>query len=124
MPVHTCTRPGCPEKSADPDHRGPCKRHLRQDQRHRARTTPTKRTRDWTEINRRRAAVKAHVAKHGWNCPGYRVPPHPSRDLTADHIDEIATGGRPDGPLQVRCRACNSRKAQAATNPHHATRPR
>lgn len=124
MPVHTCTRPGCTERSENPDHRGPCQRHARADRRHRARTTPTKRTRDWTEINRRRAAVRAHRALYGDWCPGYRTPGHASTDLTADHIDEIATGGRPDGKLAVLCRSCNSRKAQAATTPHHAPRPR
>lgn len=111
MPVHTCTRPGCREKPADPDRRGPCQRHAAADQRHRARTTPTKRTRDWTEINRRRAAVATWRREHGDWCPGYQTPRHPSADLTADHITPIARGGRPDGPLTVLCRSCNGRKA-------------
>jgi 5-methylcytosine-specific restriction endonuclease McrA len=107
MPIHTCKRPGCAVRVAQP---GQCPRHAAQAQRHRARTTPTKRTRDWTEINRRRAAVKAHVAEHGWTCPGYGRPSHPSHDLTADHVTAIARGGRPDGPLAVLCRECNGRK--------------
>ena len=115
MPVNTCTRPGCGEPSATPGGRGPCDRHRAADQRHRARTTPTKRTRDWTEINRRRAAVRAHRAIYGDWCPGYRRPGHETSDLTADHVDEIATGGRPDGKLAVLCRGCNSSKAQHAT---------
>jgi 5-methylcytosine-specific restriction protein A len=110
VPVHTCTRPGCPEKSADPNHRGPCERHARADRLHRTRTTPTKRTRDWTEINRRRAAVKAWRDKHGDWCPGHGRPGHASSDLTADHVTPIARGGDPRGPLQVLCRSCNSRR--------------
>jgi hypothetical protein len=36
--------------------------------------------------------------------PGWeRRPAHPSADLTADHVREVARGGRPDGPLVVRC---------------------
>jgi 5-methylcytosine-specific restriction protein A len=111
VPVHTCTRPGCPEPPDDPDHPGPCERHLRQDRRHRARTTPTKRTRDWTEINRRRAAVKAWRDEHGDWCAGHGRPGHAATDLTADHVTPVAHGGRPDGPLAVLCRSCNSRKA-------------
>lgn len=111
MPVHTCTRPGCTQKSEDPDHRGPCERHARADRRHRARTTPTKRTRDWTETNRRRAAVKAWRDKHGDWCPGHGRPGHASADLTADHVAPVARGGAPDGPLAVLCRSCNGRKA-------------
>jgi 5-methylcytosine-specific restriction protein A len=111
VPVHTCTRPGCTQKSENQDHRGPCARHNAADRRHRARTTPTKRTRDWTEINRRRAAVKAWRDEHGDWCPGHGRPGHPATDLTADHITPVAHGGRPDGPLDVLCRSCNSRKA-------------
>lgn len=111
MPTWTCTRPGCPQPSATPGRRGPCQRHTQQDQRHRARTIPTKRTRDWTEINRRRAAVRAWVDEHGWVCPGYGVPAHESHDLTADHVTPVARGGPPDGELAVLCRSCNGRKA-------------
>jgi hypothetical protein len=49
----------------------------------------------------------------GW-CPGWgRQPAHQSADLTADHVREVATGGRPHGKLVVRCRSCNSAKAAA-----------
>lgn len=107
MPVHTCTTPGCRTRVDDP---GKCPRHGRQANRQRARTTPTKRGRDWTEVNRRRAAVKAWRGEHGDWCPGYRVPAHASDDLTADHITPVALGGDPRGPLTVLCRSCNSRK--------------
>jgi 5-methylcytosine-specific restriction enzyme A len=63
------------------------------------------------ETKRRKAAVDAHVATHGWICPGTRtVPPHPSHDLTADHLLPIAYGGLESGPLVVRCRGCNTRR--------------
>jgi hypothetical protein len=51
-------------------------------------------------------------------CPGWeRRPAHPSADLTADHVKEVAAGGRPDGRLVVRCRSCN-----AARSAHLAAR--
>ena len=37
-----------------------------------------------------------------------RRPAHPSADLTADHVREVAAGGRPDGRLVVRCRSRNA----------------
>jgi hypothetical protein len=45
-----------------------------------------------------RAAIAAHVAAYGWWCPGWRVEPHASDDLTLDH------------QRGVMCRACNARK--------------
>jgi hypothetical protein len=51
---------------------------------------------DWPEVSRR--AIAAHVASYGWWCPGWRVEPHGSQDLTLDH------------QRGVMCRACNARK--------------
>lgn len=48
--------------------------------------------------NQSRAAIASHVATHGWWCPGWRVDPHPSEDLTLDH------------QRGVMCRGCNARK--------------
>lgn len=59
---------------------------------------------------RRAEVVTLHVALNGWTCPGWGVEPHPSRDLTADHVEAVAAGGAEDGPLRVLCRACNARK--------------
>lgn len=62
------------------------------------------------------AAVRRHVRLHGWVCPGYEVPRHPSTDLTADHPVALATGGEAYpklAALPVLCRACNGRKAAA-----------
>lgn len=44
--------------------------------------------------------IAAHVATHGWNCPGWKRDSHPSTDLTLDH----------GPPQRVMCRGCNSRK--------------
>lgn len=103
-----CCIPGCPEWSV---RLGRCARHATQHDRHQAHTTPTKATRTWAERQRRARAVRAHRREHGDWCPGYQVPAHPATDLTADHVTPIARGGRPDGPLTVLCRSCNSRKA-------------
>jgi len=51
---------------------------------------------DWPRISR--MAIAQHVAACGWTCPGWRVPAHPSADLTLDH------------QRGVMCRACNARK--------------
>jgi 5-methylcytosine-specific restriction protein A len=71
---------------------------------------PTNLTRTWAERQRRAQAVEEHRQARGNWCPGWQVPPHPSSDLTADHVDAVATGGHPHGPLIVLCRSCNGRK--------------
>jgi 5-methylcytosine-specific restriction enzyme A len=69
---------------------------------------------DAAERRRRAAVVADHRAIVGDWCPGWASRPgHPSADLTADHVREVARGGRADGRLVVRCRACNSAKATA-----------
>ena len=60
---------------------------------------------DWQR--RSKQARDAWVNEHGWVCPGYRVPPHPSTDLTVDHVDP-----RNDSVLAVLCRSCNASKGQ------------
>lgn len=102
-----CSTPGCPDFTVTD---GKCAIHQRQANRHRHRTTPTKATRTWSERKRRARAVDEHRAEHGDWCPGYQRPAHEATDLTADHIQSVAAGGRPDGPHQVLCRACNSAK--------------
>ncbi|MFI9558857.1 hypothetical protein [Nonomuraea endophytica] len=67
------------------------------------------------ERTRRAAAVATWRAEHGDWCPGWRRPGHPARDLTADHIQAVAAGGREDGPLGVLCVSCNGRKAARGT---------
>ena len=67
---------------------------------------------DAAERRRRREAVADHRAVVGDWCPGWeRRSAHPSADLTADHVREVAAGGRPDGRLVVRCRSCNGARS-------------
>jgi 5-methylcytosine-specific restriction enzyme A len=76
---------------------------------------------DHAERERRRRMVADHRAIVGDWCPGWeRRPAHPSADLTADHVKEVAKGGRPDGRLVVRCRSCNG--ARSAHLAHLALR--
>lgn len=97
--MRPCAEPGCPVLLHKA---GRCQKHRRE--------SPT-----WhagnnrAERRRRAAAVAEHRARHGNWCPGYRVAPHESADLTADHVVAVVNGGA-DGPLTVLCRACNSRK--------------
>jgi 5-methylcytosine-specific restriction protein A len=64
------------------------------------------------EKRRRAAAVKAWRDVYGDWCVGWgEREPHavvwPNR-LTADHTTPVAVGGDEGGPLQVRCKSCNS----------------
>ena len=63
------------------------------------------------ERRRRAQAVADHVAAYGWRCPGWpgHHGPHPSRDLTAHHVDAVAGGGNPHGRLAVICRSLNAK---------------
>jgi 5-methylcytosine-specific restriction endonuclease McrA len=57
-----------------------------------------------------RLLVEAHVATNGWVCPGDEDhQPHPSRDLTVDHIIPVTRGGQNTPPnLRILCRRSNS----------------
>lgn len=80
-----------------------------------ARTAPTsKRDNSYAEKTRRAAVVARHREQHGNLCPGWLVPPHQAADLTADHVTPVAAGGHDNGPLEVLCRSCNSRKGARA----------
>lgn len=63
---------------------------------------------------RRAGVVAAWVRVHGWVCPGWDVPEHPSGDLTAAHVVAVAAGGDEGGALGVLCRTCNSRQGITA----------
>jgi 5-methylcytosine-specific restriction enzyme A len=53
---------------------------------------------DARERERRRRVVADHRAIVGDWCPGWAGrPAHPSADLTADHVKEVAAGGNPTG---------------------------
>lgn len=79
--------------------------------RRRARAHPRRVSSDAQE--RRRAAITSWIATHGYVCPGYQRPAHPSVDLTADHVQAVAAGGSEYGQLAVLCRSCNARKGQS-----------
>jgi 5-methylcytosine-specific restriction enzyme A len=67
---------------------------------------------DAAERRRRARVVADHRAIVGDWCPGWAgAPAHQSADLTADHVREVAAGGRPDGRLVVRCRSCNAARS-------------
>ena len=67
---------------------------------------------DRHERERRRRLVADHRAEVGDWCPGLEDhPAHPSADLTADHVVEVAITGLATGPLRVLCRSENSRRS-------------
>jgi 5-methylcytosine-specific restriction protein A len=67
---------------------------------------------DAAERERRRRVVADHRAIVGDWCPGWAgQPAHQSADLTADHVREVAAGGRASGRLVVRCRSCNAARS-------------
>jgi 5-methylcytosine-specific restriction protein A len=67
---------------------------------------------DAAERERRRRAVATHRATVGDWCPGLEDhPAHPSADLVADHVVEVAIGGLESGPLRVLCRGENGRRS-------------
>ena len=67
---------------------------------------------DAAERRRRREAVADHRSLVGDWCSGWaQQPAHPSADLTADHVKEVAAGGKPNGRLVVRCRSCNAARS-------------
>jgi len=64
------------------------------------------------ETERRRRLVADHRATVGDWCPGLEDhPAHPSADLVADHVVEVAIGGLESGPLRVLCRGENGRRS-------------
>jgi 5-methylcytosine-specific restriction protein A len=95
--------------------RSRCPRCAAEVERRKAARRPERKTA--AETRRRREAVAAHVASHGWWCPGFHErpgrPAHPSADLTADHEGMVGLGHPESGPLVVRCRSCNSARAAA-----------
>ena len=67
---------------------------------------------DHHERQRRRRLVADHRAEVGDWCPGLEDhPAHPSADLVADHVVEVAVSGLATGPLRVLCRQENSRRS-------------
>ena len=68
--------------------------------------------RTYSETERRRRLVADHRATIGDWCPGLEDhPAHPSADLVADHVVEVAITGLETGPLRVLCRRENGRRS-------------
>jgi hypothetical protein len=67
---------------------------------------------DHHERERRRRLVAEHRATVGDWCPGLEDhPAHPSAELVADHVVEVAVSGLGTGPLRVLCRQENGRRS-------------
>jgi hypothetical protein len=79
---------------------------------------------DHHERERRRRLVADHRATIGDWCPGLEDhPAHPSADLTADHVIEVAVSGLGTGPLRVLCRQENSRRSARVLSKYLAHDP-
>jgi 5-methylcytosine-specific restriction enzyme A len=72
------------------------------------RTKYRRRRRTAAERRRRRSLIAEHVRVHGWTCPGWNRPAHPSTDPTADHLTPQARGGAPESAIRVLWRSCNA----------------
>lgn len=71
---------------------------------------------DWRRASA--AAIAAWVKVHGWVCPGFGVPAHPSRDLTAGHGVALANGGDlVQDRIIVECRSCGGRRGADRPEP-------
>jgi 5-methylcytosine-specific restriction protein A len=80
--------------------------------------------RTYTETERRRRLVADHRANVGDWCPGLEDhPAHPSADLVADHVVEVAISGLETGPLRVLCRQENSRRSARVLSRYMARDP-
>jgi hypothetical protein len=76
------------------------------------------------ERERRRRLVADHRATVGDWCPGLEDhPAHPSADLTADHVIEVAVSGLTTGPLRVLCRQENGRRSARVLSRYMALDP-
>ena len=83
--------------------------------------------RTYSETERRRRLVADWRHQVGDWCPGLEDhPAHPSADLVADHVVEVAINGLEMGPLRVLCRSENSRRSANLLPPidHPPTPPR
>lgn len=87
-----------------------CPLHTRTAEADRTRRKRAVRPYEYSEQQRRKHTVDAHIQAYGYWCPGWRRAAHESHDLTADHVTAVANGGSEHGPLQVLCRGCNGAK--------------
>jgi 5-methylcytosine-specific restriction endonuclease McrA len=106
LTARPCRQRYCPHTAT---RLGLCPTHAALSDKVQRRTVPTK-VREPSDRARRKAVVRMHVRTHGYVCPGYGVEPHPSHDLTADHVVPVYVDTHGSGTLSVLCRSCNSRK--------------
>jgi len=72
-------------------------------------------------------AIKEHVYRHGWICPGYQRPPHrvAPGELTGDHTLPLSQGGTSTADnLGILCGFCNTSKGGSNRETQRAGRPR
>lgn len=111
MPVKArkvCSEGGC--NTIAPPGRNKCDDHRLAKER-RSRSPAADYGTAWRKLSRR--IVRDHVERHGWLCPGYKVPPHrvePGR-LTGHHLLSPLDGGDvlDEANVQVLCLRCNAR---------------
>lgn len=60
---------------------------------------------------RRTRELREHRAVHGDTCPGFRRTPHRAPRLSLDHVTPLGMGGAVDGPTQILCPSCNTRRS-------------
>lgn len=113
--LRVCGMAGCPELTSRTS--GRCDEHERHRRRQedKQRGTRTARGLDNQWLRLRDNAVRAHVAEHGWTCPGWNRPPHQVEpgSLTGDHItSRSAAPERRLDPanISVLCLSCNAAK--------------
>lgn len=99
--MKVCAQPGCHVLHPS----GRCPEHTMR------RVDPATRTRNsrrWKNTSTR--ILTDWRMAHGDWCPGdTHHPPHPSLDLTVNHLDELqATNGHDTGRYTVLCRSANS----------------
>lgn len=104
--MRVCAEPGCPTLTTGRR----CDTHqLRRDDP----ATRTRNSRKWKNTSTR--ILKEWRALHGDWCPGdHHHKPHPSLDLTVDHLDELTTTGHDTGRYRVVCRPENSARRDRA----------
>ena len=78
----------------------------------------------WTRLSKR--MIARHVGEQGWQCPGDGPEhlPHPTHDLTLDHVIPVIEGGPSFDPgnTRVLCRSRNSELGARLTNARRAGR--
>jgi 5-methylcytosine-specific restriction protein A len=98
MPPRPCL--DCGQLTAKGSRCKPCEAQRQ----HTRNTTRTHYQGDWSTTSQR---IRTQwVTTHGWVCPGWHRPTHPSHDLVVDHVT-----ARSRHALAVLCRSCNSRKS-------------